>query len=95
MEKKLTIIGNSKAVTLPSTWVKQHNVERITMQITDEGILIKPVKSPSSFQVKMEKVREVKAAIYKQMEEQASDPTTIAFYKNSNNTFDDVDVEIL
>jgi antitoxin component of MazEF toxin-antitoxin module len=95
MEKKLTVVGNSKAVTLPSAWIKQHNVERVTMQITEEGILIKPVQSTNSFQLKMEKARHAKSAIYKIMEEQANDPSTIAFYESPINTFDNVDVDVL
>src|SRR5688572_10737040 len=98
MEKRLTIVVNSMAVTLPAAWVKQHNVERITMQITDDGILIRPVKpasQTSSLQLRMEKARASKVTLYKQMEEQANRADTIAYYENGNNTFDDVDVDIL
>jgi antitoxin component of MazEF toxin-antitoxin module len=95
MEKKLTVVGNSKAVTLPSAWVKQHNVERVTLQITEEGILIRPVPASSSFQSKMEKARQTKTYLYTEMESQANDPSTIAHYENKTNTLDDVDTEIL
>jgi antitoxin component of MazEF toxin-antitoxin module len=98
MEKKLTVVGNSKAVTLPGAWVKQHNVERITMQITDEGILIKPVKSmenASSLQLKMEKARAAKSHLYHQMEEQANCADTLSYYNDPNNTSDNVDLTIL
>jgi antitoxin component of MazEF toxin-antitoxin module len=94
MEKRLTIVGNSMAVTLPAAWVKQHNVAKVTLQITDEGILIKPVQHVSSFQQKMETARLAKEETYKKIEAQANDPDTLAFYDNSNNTLNDVDVDI-
>jgi hypothetical protein len=66
--------------------------------VTDDGILIRPVKpasQTSSLQLKMEKARASKVTLYKQMEEQANRADTIAYYENGNNTFDDVDVDIL
>jgi antitoxin component of MazEF toxin-antitoxin module len=95
MVKTLTNVGNSKAVILPSVLVKRYNLKKITIEATDVGILIRPVEVKTSFQKKMELARKNKATIYKQMEQEASDPKTIAFYNNPDNTFENVDTDII
>jgi antitoxin component of MazEF toxin-antitoxin module len=95
MIKTLTKVGNSKAVILPSAMVKRFKLKRVTIEATEEGILIRPVVTKTGFQKKMELARKNKAAIYKQMEKEANDPRTIAFYNNSNNTFEDIDLDII
>lgn len=95
MIKTLTTVGNSKAVILPSALVKRYKMKKVTIEATEEGILIRPVETKTSFQKKMEFARKHKAAIYKQMEQEASNPETIAFYNNPNNTFEDVDPDII
>ena len=57
--------------------------------------LITPVEIKASFQKKMELARKNKASMYKQMEQEANNPKTIAFYSNPNNTFEDVDLDII
>lgn len=95
MIKTLTTVGNSKAVILPSVLVKRYNLKKVTIEATDEGILIRPVESKTSFQKKMELARKNKRAIYKKMEQEANDPKTISFYNNPNNTFENTDLDIV
>ena len=79
MIKTLTTVGNSKAVIIPSSMVKRYNLKRVTIETTEEGILIRPVETISSFQKKIEAARKNKASIYKQMEKEANNIKTIAF----------------
>jgi antitoxin component of MazEF toxin-antitoxin module len=95
MIKTLTTVGNSKAIILPSVLVKRYNLKKVTIEATEEGILIRPVEAKTSFQRKMDQARRNKSAIYKKMELEASDPKTIAFYSNPDNTFEDVDLDIV
>ena len=95
MIKRLTTVGNSKAVILPSAMVKRYKMKKVTIEATEEGILIRPVETKTSFQKKMELARKNKVAIYKQMENDEKNPETIAFYSNPNNTFEDVDLDII
>jgi antitoxin component of MazEF toxin-antitoxin module len=95
MIKTLTTVGNSKAVILPSVLVKRYNLKKITIEATEEGILIRPLEMKTSFQRKMELARKNKKAIYKKMEREANDPKTVAFYANLNNTSEDIDLDIV
>jgi antitoxin component of MazEF toxin-antitoxin module len=94
MEKTLTVIGNSKAVILPAHMVKKLGGDKIIIEETEDGILIRTA-TKSSFQKAVEKMRKNKAAIYKQMEIQASDPETIKYYLDPANNFTDIDTEII
>jgi len=95
MIKTLTTVGNSKAVILPSVLVKRYNLKKVTIEATEEGILIRPVDAKTSFQRKMDQARRNKSAIYRKMELEANDPKTIAFYNDPSNTFEDVDLDIV
>jgi antitoxin component of MazEF toxin-antitoxin module len=95
MIKTLTTVGNSKAVILPSVLVKRYNLKKVTIEATEEGILIRPLETKTSFQRKMELARKNKKAIYKKMEREANDLKTVAFYANPNNTFEDIDLDIV
>ena len=95
MIKTLTTVGNSKAVILPSAMVKRYKMKKVTIEATEEGILIRPVETKTSFQKKMEHARKNKVALYKQMEQEANNPKTIAFYNSPKNTFEDIDLDII
>ena len=95
MIKTLTTVGNSKAIILPSVLIKRYNLKKVTIDATEDGILIRPVEVKTSFQRKMELARKNKAALYKQMEKEANDLKTIAYYNNPDNTFEDVDTDII
>ena len=95
MIKSLTNVGNSKAVILPSALIKRYNLKKVIIEATEVGILIRPVEAKTSFQRKMELARKNKAMIYKQMEQEAIDPRTIAFYNNPANTFENVNIDII
>ena len=94
MVKSLSNVGKSKAVILPSALVKHYKMKKVIIEATEAGILIRPVETKTSFQKKMEHARKNKAALYKQMEAEAGNPKTIAFYNNPKNTFEDVDIDI-
>ena len=94
MEKTLTLVGNSKAVILPAQMVKKLGGDKVIIEETEDGILIRSA-SQSSFQKTVEKFRKNKTAIYKRMELQASDPETIRYYSNPVNNFSEVDLDII
>jgi antitoxin component of MazEF toxin-antitoxin module len=94
MEKTLTVVGNSKAVILPAQMVKKLGGDKVIIEETEDGILIKTAVK-SSFQKAVDKMRKNKAAIYKRIEIQASDPETIKYYSNPSNNFADLDTEII
>ncbi len=95
MIKTLTTVGNSKAIILPSAMIKRFKLNKVTIEATEEGILIRPVEKTTSFQKKMDRARKNKSAIYKQMEREANESHTIAFYNNPANTTEDIDLDII
>ena len=95
MIKTLTSVGNSKAVILPSEWVKRYKLEKVVIEETEDGILIRPAVQTTNFQKAIEKLRKNKVALYRRMESQANDPETINHYAKSVNNFSDVDPDIL
>lgn len=95
MIKTLTTVGNSKAVILPSEMIKKYKLERVVIEETDEGILIRSALQESNFQKAIEKLRKNKAALYKRIASQANDPETIKYYDKPANNFSDVDLDIV
>jgi antitoxin component of MazEF toxin-antitoxin module len=95
MIKTLTSVGNSKAVIIPAEMIKKYKLEKVVIEETDEGILIRSAVQHTSFQKAMEKLRKNKAALYKRMESQANDPDTINYYAQVTNNFSDVDPDII
>jgi hypothetical protein len=94
MIKTLISVGNSKAVILPSEMIKKHKLERVVIEETDEGILIRSAVQNTGFQKAIDKLRKNKVALYKKMESQANAPETIKYYAKSDNNFSDVDPDI-
>lgn len=95
MIKQLTTVGNSKAVILPAALVKKYKLDRVVIEETDEGILIRPVGEQNRFQKKVEKLRKKKSAVYKRMAMQANEPEMIRYYMNTGNNFSDADPDII
>ena len=95
MIKTLTSVGNSKAVILPSEMVRKYKLERVIIEETEDGILIRPAIQHTDFKKAIEKLRRNKAGLYKGMEAQANDPETIRYYSNYANDFSNVDLNIL
>ncbi len=95
MIKTLTSVGNSKAVILPSEMIKKYKLEKVVIEETEEGILIRSAIAETNLQRAVEKLRKNKAAIYKQIESQAKDPETIKYYAKEANNFSDVDLDII
>jgi antitoxin component of MazEF toxin-antitoxin module len=95
MIKTLTSVGNSKAVILPSEMIKKYKLEKVIIEETEEGILIRSAVTDTNFQKAVERLRRNKKAIYKRMESQAKDPETIQYYAKSANNFSDVDLDII
>jgi antitoxin component of MazEF toxin-antitoxin module len=93
-DKKINRRGYAKAVIIPSVLTKRYNLKKIVLEATEEGILIRPVETKSSFQRKLERLRRNKRAIYRKMEAEANDPKTLAFYNDPDNTFEDVDPDV-
>jgi antitoxin component of MazEF toxin-antitoxin module len=95
MVKTLTTVGNSKAVIIPAEMIKKYKLERVLIEETEDGILIRSAVQSSNFQKEVEKLRKNKAALYKRMAAQANDPETIEYYSKGVNNFSDVDVDII
>ncbi len=95
MIKTLTSVGNSKAVILPAQMVKKYKLEKVMIEETDDGILIRPAIPHTNFQKAIEKMRKNKALVYKRMESQASDAETIKYYSKNANNLSDVDLDII
>ena len=93
--KGLTSVGNSKAVILPSEMIKKYGLDKVSIEETEDGILIRSATvHQKSFQRNVEKLRKNKTALYKRIESQANDPKTMAYYAR-NNHFSDVDIDII
>lgn len=91
MIKKLIRVGSKSALILPAVLIKRYKLKNFIIEARDDGVLIRPVESKTSFQKKMQISRKNKTSIYKKMEEEANDPKTIAFYDNPDNTFGNLD----
>ncbi len=95
MIKTLTSVGNSKAIILPSEMVKKHKLEKVLIEETDEGILIRSAIQTTNFQKAIDKLRKNKMQLYKRIESQAKDPETIKYYAKKANVFSDFDLNII
>jgi hypothetical protein len=87
--------GNKSAVILPRNDYQIQPDRTVMIVKTKKGIVVRAVHKETSFQKKLRKLRENKKAIYKELEKAANDPETQAYYANPENTFDDVDQEIV
>lgn len=95
MIKQLTTVGNSKAVILPSALVKKYKLDKVVIEETDEGILIRPLEAQNRFQKKVERLRKNKSAVYKRIASQANEPEMIKYYRNAAHNFSDADPDII
>lgn len=95
MIKTLTTVGNSKALILPAEMVKRYKLEKVTIEETEDGILIRSAVQETNFQKAADKLKKNKTALYKRIESQANEPDTIAYYSKSANNLSDVDLDIL
>lgn len=95
MIKTLTSVGNSKAVILPAEMVKKYKLDKVVIEETEDGILIRSAVKDSNFHKAIEKLRENKAAIYKRIESQANEPETVKYYGKRANNFSNVDPDII
>ena len=92
MIKTLTTVGNSKALILPKHLINKYHLDQVTIHEVEQGILIKPVAHPSSFQYKLAQLRQDKQQVYADMKQQAEEAETIAYYENE--ALPDIDVDI-
>lgn len=95
MIKTLTSVGNSKAVILPAEMIKKYKLQKVVIEETEEGILIRSAVAETNLQKAVEKLRKNKAAVYKRMASQANDLETIKYYKKVASDFSDVDLDIV
>jgi antitoxin component of MazEF toxin-antitoxin module len=95
MIKTLTMVGNSKAVIIPSEMIKKYKLEKVFIEETDDGILIRSATQSTNFQRAVEKLRKNKVALYKRMAAQATAPETIKYYSKGVNNLSEVDVDII
>jgi hypothetical protein len=85
MVKSLTSVRNSKAVIIPSEMIKKYKLEKVQIEETEEGILIRSAVQGTNFQRAVEKLRKNKTALYKRMSAQANAPETIKYYSKEVN----------
>lgn len=95
MLKSLTSVGNSKALIIPAELIKKYNLDKVLLEETPEGILIRSASEKSDFQNAVEKLRKEKRSVYKRMEAQANDGDTIRYYAQAAAHFADTDTDIL
>ena len=95
MIKTLTTVGNSKAVIIPAEMIKKYKLEKVVIEETEDGILIRSAVQDTDFQKAVEKLRKYKTTLYKRIESQANEPETIAYYSKSANNLSDIDLNIL
>jgi antitoxin component of MazEF toxin-antitoxin module len=95
MVKTLTSVGNSKAVILPADMIKKYRLDKVFIEETEDGILIRSASKQSAFAKSIEKLRRTKATLYKRMESQANDPETIRYYLNDFNNLSEADIDIV
>ena len=95
MIKKLISVGNSKAVILPSEMVKKYGLEKVFIEDTNDGILIRSASQNSNLHVTIEKLRKQKEALYRRMESQANNVNTIKYYSKESNNFSEAGLDIL
>lgn len=94
MVKSLTTVGNSQAIILPKHLIEKYHLERVTLEETSEGILIRPhTSSENLFQKKIAAARASKAQIYESMRAAAKDPEIINFYQQESQ-WADIDLNI-
>lgn len=95
MKKRLTSVGNSKAVILPAEMIKKYKLAEgdLVIEETEAGILIRPSNEVSAFAKALEKLRSRKYEVYKRMSERANDPATQDYYAGTG--LEDVDTEVI
>jgi len=95
MVKTLTSVGNSKALILPSEMIKKYGLEKVVIEETDEGILIRSAIKKTGFQKALDKLKKEKSTVYKRIESQANEPDTIQYYARNSNNFSGTDTDII
>lgn len=75
--------------------IKKYKLEKVVIEETDDGILIRSAVLNTNFQKAVEKLRKDKVALNKRIESQANDPETINYYAKSANNLSDVNLDIL
>lgn len=95
MVKTLTKLGNSKALIIPAELIKIHDLNEVILEEKEEGILIRSAQKVTSFQKSVDELRQYKSDIYKRIKSKANEPDTIAYYKNAENDFSDIDLDII
>ena len=93
MIKNLTKIGNSKAVIIPVELIKKYQLNKILIEETEEGILIRSADELDSFHLAINKLRKNKTALYKRIEIQANDTETVKYYNQERNAVADIDLD--
>lgn len=95
MIKKLTKVGNSKAVILPAQMIIKFKLGKTVMiKETEEGILITSTKKETLFQRELRKYRENKEQIKKEMKAAAESPEAQAYYANPENNLGEDALEV-
>ena len=92
MTKTLTTVGNSKALILPKRLIDKYHLDHVTIHEVEQGILIKPVTVPPSFQDQLAQLRENKQQIYATIKQQAEEAEIIAYY--NNEALPDIDLDV-
>lgn len=96
MIKSLSKVGNSKALILPADLIKKHRLETVSIEETEDGLLIKSVrKTKSAFEKKLDLLKKNKKTIYSKMKSQANEKATKALYDNNEYTMGNIALDII
>jgi len=93
MVKRLTLVGNSKALILPAQMIKKYGLEKIIIEETEDGIFIRPVHRKTNFQKAVDRLKREKIAIYQRMESQANESGTKKYYYKASHNLSEVDTD--
>jgi antitoxin component of MazEF toxin-antitoxin module len=88
-------VGNSKALILPADLIKKYDLEKVIIEETEDGILIRSANRQTGFQKTLEKLRKNKSALYKRIRSQAENAETLKYYSQRTVNFSDVDTDIV
>ena len=97
MIKALTKVGKNQALIIPAKMIIKYKLgKKVMIEETENGILIHAVhrEKQSSFQKKLQKLRDTKEQWSKRMREDSNNPEIRAHYTNANNNLSDIEPEI-
>ncbi len=95
METTIRKIGNSRGIIIPQSLIEKYDLKRVSLEETDSGILLKSIEEKSEYEKGVEELRRTKHIWQAEIEKEANDPDTIAYYEKVAEEMEDWDMEIM